>query len=257
MLCSRSASFNPILAQFNLLLTPWQGPAILWNRPKIWSKCAPTPLSRWFIISGLIAFPPNTHTHTSLWIVFSWWIVISSDWYRERVGPVVISSLLCLYQVYVDSPLSAAGLPYVLYPLYCHPVDYTPFLPFNSQHGSFKIQKVFGKVIRFEPGSYWSLFSGVWLLKIIGSSRQLRLHDFNDPARGPRASREYAATTVKTANHHPPMATFWWGPQSIWLFIDNKINSERGQQTEWTFLALPYRRFESLFVTLLHCGDFE
>ena len=70
MLCSRSASFNPILAQFNLLLTPWQGPAILWNRPKIWSKCAPTPLSRWFIISGLIAFPPNTHTHFTMNCVF-------------------------------------------------------------------------------------------------------------------------------------------------------------------------------------------
>ena len=64
-------------------------------------------------------------------------------------------------------------------------------------------------------------------------------------------------TAVKTANHHPPMATFWWRPQSIWLFIDNKINSERRQQTKWTFLALPYRRFESLFVTLLYCPAFE
>ena len=67
-----------------------------------------------------------------------------------------------------------------------------------------------------------------WLLKIRGSSWQLRLHDFNDATRGPCASREYDGTAVKTANHHPPMATFWGGPQSIWLFIDNKINSERG-----------------------------
>ena len=52
-------------------LTRWlaRGPDP-WNRPKIWSKCARTPLSRWFIISRLIAFPntpcpAHTHTHTS------------------------------------------------------------------------------------------------------------------------------------------------------------------------------------------------
>ena len=36
-----------------------------------------------------------------------------------------------------------------------------------------------------------------------------------------------------------------------------KLTLKGGQQTEWTFLALPYRRFESLFVTLLYCVDFE
>ena len=125
----------------------------------------------------------------------------------------------------------------------------------SSFHVSTRESKSFKFKKAFEPGSYSSLLSCVWRQK--GSSWQLRLHDFNDAARGPCASREYAATTVKTANHHPPMATFWWGPQSIWLFIDNKINSERGQQTKWTFLALPYRSFESLFVTLLYCVDFE
>ena len=52
-------------------LTRWlaRGPDP-WNRPKIWSKCARTPLSRWFIISRLIAFPntpcpAHTHTHNT------------------------------------------------------------------------------------------------------------------------------------------------------------------------------------------------
>ena len=77
--------------------------------------------------------PSHTHTHcTALWIVFSWWIVISSGWYRERVGPVVISSLLCLYQVYVASPLSAAGLLRAL-PL-IQPSSWLYILPSTSQH---------------------------------------------------------------------------------------------------------------------------
>ena len=234
MLCSPSASFNPILAEFNLPLTPWQGPAILWNRPKIWSKCAPTPLSRWFIISGLIAFPPqHTHTHCTMNCVFLMNRNFESGWgrERERVGPVVISSLLCLYQVYVRAPSSAiAGRPVLCaLPLYILTSTWLYCLPSISQLHILTSTWLFlrtlntGMLILQNQELVWKgnsqfeviqvSFQTCVALKIRGSCRQLS--SFMILMTLPRQARFFLlqpagnTTAVKTPNHHPPMATFW------------------------------------------------
>ena len=78
-----------------------------------------------------------------------------SEGERERVGPVVISSPLCLYQVYVASPRLSRGLLRDL-PLYCDGLDYTtPLFAVSAQ--SRLIIQIQGDILKYtsaeRPGS--------------------------------------------------------------------------------------------------------